>query len=75
MVNRVEQKSGYKLAIDGSLRWHVWPQLSILAGQTSLTAPGAKEPVVSAENMRLDVHLWPLLSHQLSIKQVMLKAR
>ncbi|EIC85155.1 putative assembly protein [Serratia sp. M24T3] len=74
MVNRVEQRSGYKLAIDGSLRWHVWPQLSILAGQTSLTAPGAKEPVVSAENMRLDVHLWPLLSHQLSIKQVMLKS-
>lgn len=74
MVNRVEQKSGYKLAIDGDLRWHVWPQLSILAGHTSLTAPGAKDPVVSAENMRLDVHLWPLLSHQLSIKQVMLKS-
>ncbi|MBF6638065.1 outer membrane assembly protein AsmA [Rouxiella silvae] len=74
MVNRVEQKSGYRLAIDGELRWHVWPQLSILAGQTSLTAPGAKEPVVSAENMRLDVRLLPLLSHQLSIKQVMLKS-
>ncbi|WP_369790599.1 outer membrane assembly protein AsmA [Rouxiella sp. WC2420] len=74
MVNRVEQKSGYKLAIDGDLRWHVWPQLSILAGQTSLTAPGAKEPVVSAQNMRLDVRLLPLLSHQLSVKQVMLKS-
>jgi AsmA protein len=74
MVNRVEQRSGYKLAIDGDLRWHVWPQLSILAGQTSLTAPGAKEPVVSAENMRLDVRLLPLLSHQLSVKQVMLKS-
>ncbi|MEG3136173.1 outer membrane assembly protein AsmA [Rouxiella sp. T17] len=74
MVNRVEQKSGYKLAIDGDLRWHVWPQLSILAGQTSLTAPGAKDPVVSAENMRLDVRLLPLLSHQLSVKQVMLKS-
>lgn len=74
MVNRVEQRSGYKLAIDGDLRWHVWPQLSILAGQTSLTAPGAKEPVVSAQNMRLDVRLLPLLSHQLSVKQVMLKS-
>lgn len=74
MVNRVEQRSGYKLAIDGDLRWHVWPQLSILAGQTSLTAPGAKDPVVSAENMRLDVRLLPLLSHKLSVKQVMLKS-
>ena len=42
MVERVEVKSGYKLAINGSLRWHVWPQLSIIAGKTSLTAPGAK---------------------------------
>lgn len=74
MVNRVEQKSGYQLTIGGDLRWHVWPQLSILAGQTSITAPGAKAPVVSADNMRLDVRLLPLLSHQLSIKQVLLKS-
>lgn len=73
MVERVEVKSGYQLAINGSLRWHVWPQLSIIAGQTSLTAAGAKEPVVSAENMRLDVKLWPLISHQLAVKQVLLK--
>jgi len=73
MVERVEMKSGYQLAINGSLRWHVWPQLSIIAGQTTLTAPGAKAPVVSAENMRLDVKLWPLLSHQLAVKQVLLK--
>src|SRR5471032_57952 len=73
MVERVEMKSGYQLAIRGDLRWHVWPQLSIIAGQTSLTAPGAKAPVVSAENMRLDVKLWPLLSHQLAVRVVMLK--
>jgi len=73
MVERVEMKSGYQLAINGPLRWHVWPQMSIIAGQTSLTAPGAKAPVVSAENMRLDVKLWPLLSHQLAVKQVLLK--
>lgn len=73
MVDRVEQKSGYQLAIRGDLRWHVWPQLSIIAGQTSLTAPGAQTPVVTAENMRLDVKLWPLLSHQLAVREVMLK--
>ncbi|TKI05783.1 outer membrane assembly protein AsmA [Martelella alba] len=73
MVAKVKQRSGYDLVLDGNLRWHVWPQLSILAGRTTLTAPGAKLPVVSAENMRLDVELWPLLSHQLSVKQVMLK--
>lgn len=73
MVKQVEQRSGYQLQVGGDLRWHVWPQLSILAGRMSLTAPGATQPMVTADNMRLDVHLWPLLSHQLSVSQVMLK--
>ena len=73
MVQQVEQRSGYQLQVSGDLRWHVWPQLSILAGRMSLTAPGASQPMVTAENMRLDVNLWPLLSHQLSVSQVMLK--
>ncbi|MGT3241390.1 outer membrane assembly protein AsmA [Yersinia enterocolitica] len=73
MVKQVEKKSGYHLQLEGDLRWHVWPQLSIIAGRMALTAPGAATPVVSAENMRLDVKLWPLLSHQLDVKQVMLK--
>lgn len=73
MVQQVQQRSGYQLEVSGDLRWHVWPQLSILAGRMSLTAPGASQPMVAAENMRLDVNLWPLLSHQLSVSQVMLK--
>jgi AsmA protein len=39
MVRQVEARSGYQLKLDG-LRWHVWPQLSILSGRMSLTAPG-----------------------------------
>lgn len=39
----------------------------------SLTAPGASQPLVSADNMRLDVALIPLISHQLQVNQVMLK--
>ncbi|NKI74134.1 outer membrane assembly protein AsmA [Dickeya sp. CFBP 2040] len=73
MVHQVEARSGYRLNLDGDLRWHVWPQLSILSGTLSVSAPGAATPVISAENMRLDVKLWPLLSHQLEVKQVMLK--
>ncbi|EHD22430.1 MULTISPECIES: outer membrane assembly protein AsmA [Brenneria] len=73
MVRQVEDRSGYQLRLDGELRWHVWPQLSILSGGMSLSAPGAAAPLVSAENMRLDVKLWPLLSHKLAVKQVMLK--
>ncbi|MEX9251054.1 outer membrane assembly protein AsmA [Pseudenterobacter timonensis] len=73
MVRQVEARSGYELKLEGPLRWHVWPQLSILSGRMSLTAPGASAPLVSADNMRLDVTLWPLLSHQLQVQQVMLK--
>ncbi|MEL4014836.1 outer membrane assembly protein AsmA [Dryocola clanedunensis] len=73
MVHQVEQRSGYQLRLDGPLRWHVWPQLSILSGRMSLTAPGATQPLVSSDNMRLDVALLPLLSHQLQVRQVMLK--
>ncbi|MGK9172903.1 outer membrane assembly protein AsmA [Yokenella regensburgei] len=73
MVRQVEARSGYQLQLDGPLRWHVWPQLSILSGRVALTAPGAAGPVVKADNMRLDVGLLPLLSHQLQVKQVMLK--
>ncbi|WP_428943494.1 outer membrane assembly protein AsmA [Pantoea sp. FN060301] len=73
MAQQVEQRSGYRLALTGDLRWHVWPQLSILSGKMTLTAPGAAQPVISADNMRLDVNLLPLLSHQLAVKQVMLK--
>ena len=73
MVRQVEARSGYQLKLDGPLRWHVWPQLSILSGRMSLTAPGAAQPLVSADNMRLDVALIPLISHQLQVNQVMLK--
>ncbi|MEZ2576056.1 outer membrane assembly protein AsmA [Buttiauxella ferragutiae] len=73
MVRQVESRSGYQLNLDGPLRWHVWPQLSILSGRMSLTAPGASQPLLTAENMRLDVALIPLISHQLKVHQVMLK--
>lgn len=73
MVKEVADRSGYQLALDGPLRWHVWPQLSILSGRMTLTAPGAAEPIIRADNMRLDVALMPLISHQLQVKQVMLK--
>ncbi|HDE1927840.1 TPA: outer membrane assembly protein AsmA [Klebsiella pneumoniae] len=73
MIKEVAERSGYQLELDGPLRWHVWPQLSILSGRMTLTAPGADEPVIRADNMRLDVVLMPLISHQLQVKQVMLK--
>lgn len=73
MVKQVAARSGYQLQLDGPLRWHVWPQLSILSGRMSLTAQGASQPLVRADNMRLDVALLPLLRHQLSVRQVMLK--
>ncbi|MBV8042443.1 outer membrane assembly protein AsmA [Pluralibacter sp.] len=73
MVKQVAARSGYQLKLDGPLRWHVWPQLSILSGRMTLTEPGASAPLVRADNMRLDVALLPLLSHKLQVDKVMLK--
>ncbi|MDC9604646.1 outer membrane assembly protein AsmA [Xenorhabdus griffiniae] len=73
IIKQVQKKSGYQLVLQDDLRWHVWPKLSILTGEISLTAENAKVPTIVAENMRLDVELLPLLSHQLSVKEVMLK--
>ncbi len=73
LVERVEKQSGYKLTLQDDMRWHVWPKLSIISGKMSLTAPGAEMPFITADNMRLDVELLPLLSHQLEVKEVMLK--
>lgn len=73
LVERVEKQSGYKLTLQDDMRWHVWPKLSIISGKMSLTAPGAEMPLITADNMRLDVELLPHLSHQLEVKEVMLK--
>ncbi|AKM48311.1 outer membrane assembly protein AsmA [Edwardsiella anguillarum] len=73
MIKQVQQRTGYALTLDGDLRWRVWPQLSILSDRMSLRADGAAQPVIAADNMRLDVRLWPLLSHQLEVRRVMLK--
>ena len=42
---------------------------SIISGKMSETSfPGAEQPLITADNMRLDVELWPLLSHQLEVR-------
>lgn len=73
MVQQIERYSGYKLVLEGSMRWHIWPRPSILTERVALFTPGASQPVVSADNMRLDVRLWPLLSRRLSVRQIMVK--
>ncbi|RXK33765.1 outer membrane assembly protein AsmA [Arsenophonus endosymbiont of Bemisia tabaci Asia II 3] len=74
LINKVEQKSGYHLVFQGEMRWHVWPRLSIITGPISLTAPGATKPTISADNMRLDVSFWPLISHQLFVEQIVISS-
>ena len=40
MVKQVAARSGYQLQLDGPLRWHVWPQLSIFIDGNSPPPPG-----------------------------------
>lgn len=70
----VKEKTGYELTIDGDLRWHVWPQISILTDSVRLEDHGAKKPLLTADNMRLDVELMPLFSKELVVKNVLVKS-
>ena len=70
----VKDKTGYVLTIEGDLRWHVWPQISILTDSVRLVDEGAKKPLLTADNMRLDVELLPLFSKQLTVKNVLVKS-
>lgn len=70
----VKSKTGYELTIEGDLRWHIWPQISILTDSIKLSDQGAAKPILTADNMRLDVELTPLFSKHLSIKNVLIKS-
>jgi AsmA protein len=70
----VKEKTGYELTIEGDLRWHVWPQVSILTDSVKLLDTGAEKPLLTADNMRLDVELFPLFSKNLAIKNIFIKS-
>ncbi|OCG01350.1 outer membrane assembly protein AsmA [Gilliamella sp. wkB112] len=70
----VKDKTGYELTIEGNLRWHIWPQVSILSDSVTLSNSGAQKPILTADNMRLDVELLPLFSKKLAIKNVFIKS-
>ena len=70
----IKDKTGYELTIEGDLRWHIWPQVSILTDSVKLSDTGATTPLLTADNMRLDVKLLPLFSKNLAIKNVFIKS-
>lgn len=72
--DKVRDKTGYELTIEGDLRWHIWPQVSILTDSVKLNDTGAQKPILTADNMRLDVELLPLFSKKLVVKNVFVKS-
>ncbi|MCX8711098.1 outer membrane assembly protein AsmA [Gilliamella sp. B3464] len=74
ITDTVKDKTGYELTIEGNLRWHIWPQVSILTDSVKLSDQDAKKPILTADNMRLDVELFPLFSKKLTVKNVFIKS-
>lgn len=72
--NTIKDKTGYELTLEGDLRWHIWPQISLLTDAVQLADQGAKNPILTADNMRLDVELLPLFSKELVVKNVLVKS-
>lgn len=74
ITTTITEKTGYQLTIQGDLRWHIWPQISILTGPVELQEKTAHTPVLSADNMRLDVAVWPLFDKKLEINSIFVKS-
>lgn len=74
IAKAVKEKTGYELTINGDLRWYVWPHVSILTGAVLLEDEGAHKPILSADNMRLDVDLLPLFTRKLVVNTVFVKS-
>lgn len=70
----VRDKTGYQLTISGDLQWHIWPQLSILTGPIQLQKKTAQNPLLVADNMRLDIAIWPLFDKKLEINSIFIKS-
>lgn len=70
----IKEKTGYELTIDGDLRWRIWPKMSIITDGVKLQAQDAQKPLLTADNMRLDVELLPLLVKKLDVKNVFVKS-
>lgn len=66
LSQQIELKTGFRLRVDGPLRWHLFPRTGIVIEQLSLTAA---DPKKSANNLRIDslsvdLELWPLIAHE-----------
>lgn len=68
-------RARYQLDLDGPLRWHVWPQLSILSGRMTPPPEAPEEPVIRADNAPRRGAAAAAFSHQLQVKQVISGAR
>lgn len=74
LIKKIEKSTDYTLTINGDLRWHLWPRVSLLTDAVVVQKKGAQEPLMTADNMRLDVAFFPLFSKRLTINHVLVKS-
>jgi len=65
----VQEKTGRTLTLQGDLKLSFWPSLAVELGKTSLgNASGyGDEPMLSMNQVRLGVKVWPLLHKQVEV--------
>ncbi|MGL5006451.1 MAG: AsmA family protein [Plesiomonas sp.] len=74
ITERIKNKTGQALTIQGSLQWRFSYGLYLHAGKTLLTSPaGYQDPyILQAKDISLNIGLFPLLSKQLVINDLQL---
>ncbi len=63
LVELIQSRTGLAVGIRGDLSWRLWPPVQLVAKDiTADWAADAKQPMLTANTLRLDADLWPLLS-------------
>jgi AsmA protein len=72
----VKDQTGRTLTLQGDLKLSFWPSLAVELGKTSLgNAPGYGDvPMLSVDQVRLGVKVWPLLHKQVQVGAIELDA-
>ena len=61
ITSEVLKRTGYRLDIDGSLSWSLYPQVGVKAAHLTLTAPNEKHAFLDLQRVHIAVELAQLL--------------
>ncbi|MFC3713945.1 AsmA family protein [Sphingoaurantiacus capsulatus] len=74
MIAAVEDATGYDVAVEGQLRFALFPRPSLVVDKVAITGFGAeRQPLIRADQLAAAVAFWPLLGGKAEVDYIALK--